>query len=85
MSHICSCKRDGILGGDDGRGVTFPRRCPTVPNHHQQYGHESLARSGIKAKNSKEAITITEAEGPELIFMDMELPDVDGVSSKKSP
>src|SRR5438105_428418 len=32
MSHICSCKRDGILGGADGRGVTFPRRCPTVLN-----------------------------------------------------
>src|SRR4030095_784467 len=35
----------------------------------------------IKAKNSKEAITIVEAEQPDLIFMDMELPDVDGVKT----
>ena len=33
----------------------------------------------IKACNSKEAITCAEAEGPDLIFMDMGLPDVDGV------
>ena len=32
----------------------------------------------IKARNSKEAITYAEAEGPDLIFMDMGLPDVDG-------
>ncbi len=35
----------------------------------------------IKAKNSKEAITLAEAEEPDLIFMDMELPDVDGVKT----
>jgi len=35
----------------------------------------------IKAKNSKEAITLAEAEKPDLIFMDMELPDVDGVKT----
>jgi two-component system cell cycle response regulator DivK len=35
----------------------------------------------LKAKNSKEAITIVEAEQPDLIFMDMELPDVDGVKT----
>ena len=35
----------------------------------------------IKAKNSKEAITITEAEQPDLIFMDLDLPDVDGVKT----
>jgi CheY-like chemotaxis protein len=35
----------------------------------------------IKAKNSKEAITYAEAEGPELIFMDLDLPDVDGVKT----
>jgi CheY-like chemotaxis protein len=29
----------------------------------------------IKAKNSKEAITIAEAEEPDLIFMDLDLPD----------
>ena len=35
----------------------------------------------IKARNSKEAIAFAEAEGPELIFMDMELPDADGVKT----
>jgi two-component system, cell cycle response regulator DivK len=35
----------------------------------------------IKAKSSKEAITITEAEQPDLIFMDLDLPDVDGVKT----
>jgi len=35
----------------------------------------------IKACNSKEAIAFAEAEGPDLIFMDMELPDVDGVKT----
>jgi two-component system cell cycle response regulator DivK len=35
----------------------------------------------IKACNSKEAITCAEAEGPDLIFMDMGLPDVDGVKT----
>ena len=43
----------------------------------------------IKAKNSKEAITITEAEQPDLIFMDLDLPDVDGIKTttilKKNP
>jgi two-component system, cell cycle response regulator DivK len=33
----------------------------------------------IKAKNSNEAITLAEAEEPDLIFMDLDLPDVDGV------
>jgi two-component system cell cycle response regulator DivK len=35
----------------------------------------------IKAKNSNEAIVLAEAEGPDLIFMDMELPDLDGVKT----
>jgi CheY-like chemotaxis protein len=35
----------------------------------------------IKACNSKEAITYAEAEGPDLILMDMDLPDVDGVKT----
>ena len=35
----------------------------------------------IKAKNSYEAMTLAEAEGPDLIFMDMKLPDVDGVET----
>jgi CheY-like chemotaxis protein len=43
----------------------------------------------IKACNSNEAITYAEAEGPDLIFMDMGLPDVDGVKTtvtlKKNP
>ena len=35
----------------------------------------------IKARNSKEAITYAEAEQPDLIFMDMELPDADGIKT----
>ncbi len=35
----------------------------------------------IKAKNSNEAITLAEAEEPDLIFMDLDLPDVDGVKT----
>jgi CheY-like chemotaxis protein len=47
-------------------------------------GHHS-----IKARNSKEAIAFAEAEEPDLIFMDMDLPDVDGTKTtailKKNP
>ena len=43
----------------------------------------------IKACNSKEAIAHAEAELPDLIFMDMGLPDLDGVKTtailKKNP
>jgi CheY-like chemotaxis protein len=39
-------------------------------------GHQTIA-----AKNSNEAIALAEAEGPDLIFMDMQLPDVDGVET----
>jgi CheY-like chemotaxis protein len=35
----------------------------------------------IKARNSQEAITLAEAEEPDLIFMDMALPDTDGVKT----
>ncbi len=35
----------------------------------------------IKAKNSNEAIALAESEWPDLIFMDMELPDLDGVET----
>jgi two-component system, cell cycle response regulator DivK len=35
----------------------------------------------IKAQNSKDAIACAEAEKPALIFMDMQLPDVDGVKT----
>jgi CheY-like chemotaxis protein len=35
----------------------------------------------ITAKNSYEAITFAETEEPDLIFMDMALPDVDGVKT----
>src|SRR5215813_4415852 len=35
----------------------------------------------IKARNSKEAITCAETENPSLILMDMELPDLDGVTT----
>ena len=39
-------------------------------------GHQAIA-----AKNSDEAIAFAEAEGPDIIFMDMQLPDVDGVKT----
>ena len=39
-------------------------------------GHQPL-----KACNSKEAITSAEAECPDLIFMDLALPDVDGIKT----
>ena len=35
----------------------------------------------IKARNSKDAITCAETENPSLIFMDMKLPDLDGVKT----
>ena len=35
----------------------------------------------IKARNSKEAITYAEAERPDLIFMDLDLPDADGIKT----
>jgi two-component system cell cycle response regulator DivK len=40
-----------------------------------------MGYQAIKAKNSYEAITFAETEGPDLIFMDMQLPDVDGVKT----
>jgi CheY-like chemotaxis protein len=41
-----------------------------------KFGYEA-----IKARNNKEAITYAEAERPDLIFMDKDLPDVDGVKT----
>jgi two-component system cell cycle response regulator DivK len=41
-----------------------------------KFGYEA-----IKARNSKEAIACAEAQPPDLIFMDMNLPDVDGVKT----
>jgi len=35
----------------------------------------------IKAQNSKDAVACAEADEPALIFMDMELPDVDGIKT----
>ena len=40
-----------------------------------------LGHEAIKAHNSKEAIAYAEAEPPDLIFMDMDLPDVDGAKT----
>lgn len=49
----------------------------------------SMGHQAIAAKNSYEAITFAEAEAPALIFMDIQLPDVDGVKTtamlKKNP
>ena len=48
------------------------------------FGHQV-----IKACNSKEAIAYSEAECPDLIFMDLDLPDADGIKTtailKKNP
>jgi two-component system, cell cycle response regulator DivK len=48
-----------------------------------------IGHQPIKARNSNEAITIAEAEKPDLIFMDMDLPDADGTKTtailKKNP
>lgn len=35
----------------------------------------------MRARNSNEAITIAEAELPDLIFMDLDLPDLDGIKT----
>jgi two-component system, cell cycle response regulator DivK len=35
----------------------------------------------LKAQNSKDALVCAQAEEPALIFMDMELPDVDGIQT----
>ena len=49
----------------------------------------SIGYQVIKAHNSKEAIMYAEAEEPDLIFMDLDLPDLDGVKTtailKKNP
>ena len=43
----------------------------------------------IKASNSQEAITYAETECPDVIFMDLDLPDTDGIKTtamlKKNP
>jgi two-component system cell cycle response regulator DivK len=43
----------------------------------------------IKASNSQEAITCAEAQCPDLIFIDLDLPDADGIKTtailKKNP
>jgi CheY-like chemotaxis protein len=49
-----------------------------------KFGHQI-----VKASNSQEAITYAEAECPDLIFMDLDLPDTDGIKTtailKKNP
>ena len=48
-----------------------------------------LGHQVVKASNSQEAITYAEAECPDLIFMDLDLPDDDGIKTtailKKNP
>jgi CheY-like chemotaxis protein len=41
----------------------------------------SMGYQAIQAQNSKEAIACAEAEQPALIFMDMGLPDCDGINT----
>ena len=41
----------------------------------------NMGYQAIKAKNSYEAIAFAKAEGPDLILMDMQLPDVDGIET----
>jgi CheY-like chemotaxis protein len=49
----------------------------------------AIGHQVIKACNSKEAIAYSEAECPDLIFMDLDLPDADGIKTtailKKNP
>ena len=49
----------------------------------------AIGHQVIKASNSQEAITYAEAECPDLIFMDLDLPDADGIKTtailKKNP
>ena len=49
----------------------------------------AIGHQVIKACNSKEAIAYSEAECPDLIFMDLDLPDADGITTtailKKNP
>ncbi len=40
-----------------------------------------MGYQAITAKNSNEALTVAASEKPDLIFMDMDLPDVDGVKT----
>jgi CheY-like chemotaxis protein len=48
-----------------------------------------LGHHPIKAKDSKEAIALAGAEEPDLVFMDLDLPDADGIKTtailKKNP
>ena len=41
----------------------------------------TIGFQAVKAHNSKEAIMYAEAEEPDLIFMDLDLPDLDGVKT----
>ena len=41
-----------------------------------KFGHQA-----VKASNSQEAITYAEAECPDLILMDLDLPDADGIKT----
>ena len=49
----------------------------------------AIGHQVLKACNSKEAIAYSEAECPDLIFMDLDLPDADGIKTtailKKNP
>jgi len=40
-----------------------------------------IGHQPIRARNGNEAIMLAEAETPDLIFMDMDLPDIDGVKT----
>ena len=40
-----------------------------------------IGHQPIRARNGKEAIMLAAAETPDIIFMDMDLPDIDGVKT----
>jgi len=40
-----------------------------------------IGHQPIRARNGNEAIMLAEAETPDIIFMDMDLPDIDGVKT----
>ena len=53
-----------------------PDSCEIMNRFITKMGHQA-----IQARNSQEAVAFAEAEEPDLIFMDMGLPDVDGVKT----
>ena len=63
-------KKKILIVGDNSDSSEILRLFITKIGHHP-----------LNARNSNEAIILAEAEEPDLIFMDMDLPDIDGVKT----